>query len=190
MKKINQKIMGAVLGLGLIFSASSANAFLVADAMRTAEFTLQGVQRMLSLISEYQKVQSKIDELKSWENKKKMEDKDILSSGIYEYLKGAKTTKMGSEEFFPPQENAEAAEEYIKTHFFLPADSKEYTSEKQKEIERRRYAYVEALAKEVLSLSAGIREGAQASLTALSEAEMAAGGNIQQVDLLIPLASL
>ena len=185
MKKINQKIMGLALGLGLIFSASSADAFLVADAMRTAEFTLQGVQRMLSLITEYQKVQAKTDELNAWESKKKMEEKDILSSQVYEYLKNTKTTEMGSDKFFPPQENAAAAEEYIKANFFLPADQKEYTVQKQKEVEQRRYAYVESLAKEILSLSAGIRENAQASLAALSEAEVSAGGNIQQIDLLI-----
>lgn len=185
MKKNNHKIMAAIVGLGLGFSATSANAFLAYDATRTAEFAVQGVQRMLSLITEYQKVFSKQEELKTWENKKGMKDKDSLSASPYQYLEQTKSTTMGAHEYYPSQETAEKAEQYIKENFFLPADEKQFTQEKKKEIEQRRYAYVEALAKEVLSLSAGIRTSAQASLSGIKEADTKAGGNIQQLDLLI-----
>lgn len=185
MKKNNHKIMAAIVGLGLGFSVTSSDAFLAYDAARTAEFAVQGVQRMLSLITEYQKVLSKQEELKTWENKKKMKDTDSLAAGPYQYLEKAKSTKMGAHEYYPSQEDAEKAEQYIKENFFLPSDQKQFSLEKKKEVEQRRYAYVEALAKEVLSLSAGIREQAQASLTAIKEADTKAGGNIQQIDLLI-----
>ena len=134
MKKVSYKIICGMVGLGLGFSITSANAFLTSDAVRTAEFAVQGVQRMLSLISEYQKVQSKQEELKSWENKKEMKEEDLLTPDVYNYLEAASITKMGSEEYYPAQDNAEAAEKYIKEKFFLPVDTKEYTLEKKKEV--------------------------------------------------------
>lgn len=184
MKQVSHKIMCAVFGLGLGFSVTSANAFLAYDVVRTVEFAVQGVERMMSLISEYQKVQSKQEELKSWENRKTMKEEDLLTSNVYTKLKKS-ISEGDSQKYYPAQDNAEDAEKYIKEYFFLPSDSKQFTQEMKKEIEQRRYAYVEALAKEVLSLSEGVRQSARSSLNALKEADTVAGSNIQQVDLLI-----
>lgn len=183
MKQVSHKIMGMIVGIGLGFSVTSADAYLMYDTMRTAEFAVQGVQRMLSLISEYQKVQSKQEELKTWENKKEMKEKDSLSAETYEYLKDKMSMEKGIEEFLPAM-TANEAEEHIKEKFFLPANG-QYTPKDKKDVEQRRYIYVESLAKELLSLSAGVRERAQSSLHALKEADTTAGGNIQQIDLLI-----
>lgn len=182
MKQISRKIIGMVVGVGLGFSVTSAQAYLMFDAMRTAEFAVQGVQRMLSLISEYQKVQSKQEELKSWENKKQMKEEDSLKAEPYEYLKDKMDMEKDIEKFLPAM-TANEAEAHIKEKFFLPSDG--YTQEQKKEVEQRRYAYLEALSKELLSLSAGVKKKAQESLQSLKDADTVAGGNIQQMDLLI-----
>jgi hypothetical protein len=77
-----------------------------------------------------------------------------------------------------------SADKFIREKFYLPEDLKDVTDEKKKEIEENRAKYVEELAKEVLSLSEGVRKNIAAEQNALKEAETAAGGMIQQVDLM------
>ena len=107
MKRI--KILSLLTGIGLLFSSVPGHTFLAYDAMRTAEFAVQGVQRMLSLITEYQKVYSKQEELKVWENRATMKEEDLLSGEMYQYLENVNTEDLDSEKYYPPQENAEAA---------------------------------------------------------------------------------
>lgn len=185
MKQLKRKLMCAAVGLTLCLSAGHANAFLCYDAPRTAELAVQGVQRMLSLISEYQKEYSKEEELKTWETRNTIKEEEQPTTSGYEYIQQAKPMEMGSEEYLPANGDATAAEKYIREKFFLPADIAKLTPEEKNKVEQLRYAYVEALAKEVLSLSAGVRENAQAELAQLEKSITRTGGNVQQVDLLI-----
>ena len=79
MKMKKQNLVAIMLGLGLGFSVTTANAWFVFDPLRTAEFVIQGVQRMLSYVSEAQKVDSKEEEKKIWETRKN--NKEALGSG-------------------------------------------------------------------------------------------------------------
>ena len=182
---INQKLLCAVTVIGIGLSAVSAQAFLCYDVVRTAEHAGQGAQRMLSLISEYQKVYSKKQELKTWEGRKVIKEEEQPITSGYDYMKQTKPMEMGSEQYLPAKADATAAEAYIRDKFFLPVDKAKVTDEEANKVEHLRYEYVEALAKEVLSLSAGVRENAQSELERLQEAKTQTGGNIQQIDLLV-----
>ena len=76
MRKVKQNIVAITLGLGLGLSVTTAEAItpFVYDVTRTAEFAIQGVQRMLSYVSEAQKVESKEEEKKTWEKRKNNKD--------------------------------------------------------------------------------------------------------------------
>jgi len=82
MKIMKQNLVAIALGLGIGLSVTTAEAItpFVFDATRTAEFAVQGVQRMLSYVSEAQKVNSKEEEKKLWEKRKKNKEKDGDSS--------------------------------------------------------------------------------------------------------------
>jgi len=81
MKMKKQNLVAIMLGLGLGFSATTARAWFVFDALRTAEFAIQGVQRMLSYVSEAQKVKSKEEEKKVWEIRKNNKEAQGSSDG-------------------------------------------------------------------------------------------------------------
>ena len=185
MKNFKRTLLCATLGLGLGLSVSTAHAFLVYDAVRTAEFAVQGVQRMLSLISEYHKVHSKEEELKIWEGKKQVKEKDLLKGSSYAFLKDANIMAMGSDKYLPAFEKAEDADRYIREKFFFDPNLSNVTEAHKNEIMQRRYAYVEALAKEILSLSAAIRHSVAQEQSVLKDAETTAGGNIHQIDMMI-----
>ena len=184
MKQLKQKLMCVIVTVGISLSAVSAQAVLCYDAVRTGEHAAQGAQRTMSLISEYQKVYSKQEELKTWEEKKEIKEEEQPITSGYDYMKKTKPMEMGSEEFLPAEADANEAEKYIRAKFFLPVDKGKITEEEANEVEHLRYAYVEALAKEVLSLSAGVRENASAELNRLKDSKTETGGNIQQIDLL------
>jgi len=83
MKKIKQNLVAVTLGLGLGLSVTTAEAItpFVYDVTRTAEFAIQGVQRMLSYVSEAQKVESKEEEKKIWEKRKNNKEAQGESGG-------------------------------------------------------------------------------------------------------------
>ena len=109
--------------------------------------------------------------------------KSALPKGVYyEYMKNA--TATGSEEYIPAQSSASEQEKYVREHLFYDSDESKLTEEAKQKVINTRLAYVEALAKEVLSLSAGARESIASELSILSKAKTTAGGVIQQVDLL------
>ena len=71
MIKLKQTVIGAVIGVGLGLSSSAlATGWPSYDAKRAVEFAIQGIQRTLFLVSEYQKVESKEKELKLWQVRK------------------------------------------------------------------------------------------------------------------------
>jgi len=196
MKQFKRKLLCATIGLGLGMSVASAQAtgWPVFDVMRTAEFAVQGVQRLLSLISEYQKVHSKKEELKTWEVKKKIDPKkEQPSCSTYSYIEGVAPMSQESSTYLK-QTEAGAVEEEIQKQLFLPADrtAARATDKERQEVELRRRKYMEELAKEILSLSEGVKENAAAELSTLEKATsqkdnkpVQAGSNIQQVDLLV-----
>ena len=178
--KLKKGLMLTVLCLGM--SSTAVKADLVFDTFRTVKFAMQGVQRLMSLAPQYAKVSSKEKELKNWEGKKEI--KKQVQPAMSEYLQKLENTEMKSKTLVPPQKDVVAADNFIREKFYLPEDLKNVTDEKKREIEKNRAEYVEELAKEVLSLSEGIRENVAAEQSALKEAETATGGMIQQVDLM------
>ena len=77
MKTVNQNLVAIALGLGLGLSVSTANAMVtpfVYDVTRTAEFAIEGVQRMLSYVSRVQEEESKEEEQVTWEKRKDNKD--------------------------------------------------------------------------------------------------------------------
>ena len=83
MKRVKQNLVAITLGLGLGLSVTTAEAItpFVYDVTRTAEFAIQGVQRMLSYVSEAQKVESKEEEKKIWEKRKNNKEAQGESDG-------------------------------------------------------------------------------------------------------------
>ena len=114
MKNFKRTLLCATLGLGIGLSVSTTQAFFVYDATRTAEFAVQGVQRMLSLISEYHKVHAKEEEIKIWEGKKQLKEEDLLQGSTYDFLKSGNVMSMGSETYLPAFENIDDADKYIR----------------------------------------------------------------------------
>ena len=191
MINIKQKLGCICLAFGLTLSVSTgANAqILTLDVVRTVQFAVQSIQRMQELLTEYQKVFTKMKELEIWE--KKTAITKVPESFSYEFMAGKSDAagsfnpfQMGSEEYMPAEGDAEAAEKYIKENFFFDEDISKVTEEKKKEVMKRRHEYVEALAKEVMSLSEAIREQIASEQKRLSEAQTDTGSVIQQLDLL------
>ena len=178
--KLKTGLMLTVLCIGM--SSTAVKADLVFDTFRTVKFAMQGVQRLMSLAPQYAKVSSKEKELKNWEGKKDIQKQ--VQPAMATYLEQVEKNEMESDKLVPPQKDVVSADKFIREKFYLPEDLKEVTDEKKKEIEENRAKYVEELAKEVLSLSEGVRENVAAEQNALKEAETAAGGMIQQVDLM------
>ena len=196
MKQLKRKLLCATVGLGLGMSVASAQAsgWPVYDVMRTAEFAAQGVQRLLSLISEYQKVHSKKEELKTWEHKKQINpEKEQPKAAMYNYVEQASPMTQPSSQFLT-RTSAGSIEEEIQEKLFLPADAtaERATEKERKAVMLRRRKYMEELAKEILSFSEGIRQSTASELESLRQSSqqdgnkpMQAGSNIQQVDLLV-----
>jgi len=185
---IRKKILGMALGVGLTMgiAVGTANAYycpLVYDTYRTGLFTVQGTDRLISLIFEYQTVESKKEELKVWEKRKKFKEDELPQGSYYNYMKNA--TASGSQEYNPSQSSASEQEKYVRENLFYDSDESKLTEEEVKKVENKRLAYLESLASEVLSLSAGARDSIAAELGTLKEAKTTAGGEIQQVDLLV-----
>ena len=82
MKTVNQNLVAIALGLGLGLSVSTANAVtpFVYDVTRTAEFAIEGVQRMLSYVSRVQEEESKEEEQVTWEKRKDNKDAQAKAS--------------------------------------------------------------------------------------------------------------
>ncbi len=178
--KFKTGLMLVVFCFGM--SSTSVKADLVFDTFRTVKFAMQGVQRLMSLAPQYAKVSSKEKELKHWEGKKEITNQ--VQPAMSAYLDKLEETEMKSDTLVPPQKDVAAADKFIREKFYLPEDIQEVTNEKRLEVEKNRAAYVEELAKEILSLSEGIRENVAAEQNALEKAETATGGIIQQVDLM------
>lgn len=190
--------MGATVGLYLGLSVIPAQAFLVYDARRTAQLAGQGIQRLMSLLIEYQKVHAKEEELKIWEQKKKMREKgedrsengDLPASECYNYATQAVNQSTSESTKYLPVEKAtdtKAAEKMIREKFFVRGICKGEKPATQQEREQailNRHKYLEEVSKEVLSLSEGIREKTAQDLKHLSEVPNQAGGQIQQIYLM------
>jgi len=210
MSIFNKAVLGMAVGVGLTMGLMSGTAQaywcpIVYDTVRTAWFTTQGTNRLMSFIAEKQTIGSKKKELKLWETRKNFKEKKDESKktsedegeegegensdkyfpeGVYyQYMKDA--TATGSEEYLPAQSDAEAQENYVRENFFYDSDVSKVTEEDKKNVQNKRQAYVEALASEVLSLSAGARENIAAELNILKKAKTTAGGTIQQIDVLV-----
>jgi len=100
----------------------------------------------------------------------------------YAYMKDA--TATGSEAYIPAQSDASAQENYVREALFYDSDVSNLTEKDKQEVLNKRLAYVEALAMEVLSLSAGARDSIAAELNILKDAKTTAGGVIQQVEMM------
>ncbi len=175
--------LSILIGACLMLSSGRAEAFFAFDAPRTAQFAGQGIMRLLSLISEYQKVHTKEEELKLWEGARQI--KQTPTADAYNYLKSADVMKMPSAELLPGQSDTKVADKVIREKFFILADSPNYSDTKVREIDALRHTYLEALAKETLSLSEGLRSRIATEQTALKESQTTAGGQIQQIDLMV-----
>lgn len=198
MTNVKKMIMGATVGLYLGLSIVPAQAFLVYDAPRTAQLAGQGIQRLMSLLIEYQKVHAKEEELKIWEQKKKMREKgedgsengDLPASECYNYATQAVNQSTNESTKYLPVEKAtdtKAAEKMIREKFFVRGICKGEKPATQQEREQailNRHKYLEEVSKEVLSLSEGIREKTAQDLKHLSEVPNQAGGQIQQIYLM------
>lgn len=198
MTNVKKMIMGATVGLYLGLSVIPAQAFLVYDARRTAQLAGQGIQRLMSLLIEYQKVHAKEEELKIWEQKKKMREKgedrsengDLPASECYNYATQAVNQSTSESTKYLPVEKAtdtKAAEKMIREKFFVRGICKGEKPATQQEREQailNRHKYLEEVSKEVLSLSEGIREKTAQDLKHLSEVPNQAGGQIQQIYLM------
>lgn len=183
MKRFYRIICG---GIGLLLTlsvATEAKAWFVFDVMRTAQFSMQGVQRLLNIISEYEKSFIKKQEVLMRKIKSAVSEADLPTGDLYEFLDGANIMKMGSEQYLPSTANAAQASQNIREKFFYPADMSKLTEEVKEKVLRRRYAYMEALTKEVLSLSAAVKEQVAKEQEKLA-ASATAGSGVQQVELL------
>lgn len=200
MTNIKKIMMGAAVGLYLGFGVVSAQALspFVYDAPRTAKLAGQGVQRLLSLLTEYQKVHAKEEELKIWEQKKKMREKgedgsengDLPESGCNAYATQAVNQSTNESIKYLPMEQAtdpETAEKMIREKFFVRGmckGEKPATQQERDQAILNRHKYLEEVSKEVLSLAEGIREKTAEDLKHLSQVPNQAGGQIQQIYLM------
>ena len=205
MKTVNKIVSGAVIGIGLTMGlmSSTAHAFfcpIVYDVVRTSYFAIQTGGRLDSVIAEQEAISSKKEELKIWETRKRFkEDKKKGKGGeagedgdaekffpeavYYEYMKNAAAT--GSEEYLQAQADAARQADYVRKNFFYDSDISKLTEEDKQKVINRRLSYIDALAKETLSLSAGARENIAAELNILKDVKTTAGGTIQQIDMLV-----
>lgn len=187
MKRCFYKVISALIGLGVGLSVTTrAEAFFFFgfDVMRTGQFALQGVQRLLEIVTEYEKTYVKKQELSMRTSRTGVSEADLPQSHLYEYMKQNDVMKMGSEKYLPATATAKAAMDNIRETLFFPADESQITQEQKDAIVARRYAYVEALAKEVLSLSSAIKEQAAREQERLAAAKTT-GAGIQQIELLV-----
>ncbi|MDY6407959.1 MAG: hypothetical protein SPL08_04600 [Pseudomonadota bacterium] len=207
MNLIHKSIWGVAIGVGLSMGmmAGTANAVfcpLVTDVVRTTYFATQTGARLASAIYVAETVSSKKDELKIWERRKRFKDdkegeegeetgeegseggsENQFPEGIYySYMKNA--TATGSEKYMPTQDDPEEQEKYVREHLFYDSDVSKLTEADRQKVIQLRQSYLEALASEILSLSAGARDSIISELSILKDAKTTAGGVIQQVDLL------
>ena len=122
-------------GIGLLMTlgvASEAKAWFVFDVMRTAQFAMQGVQRLLNIVSEYEKSFIKQQEVLMRKVKSGVTEADLPTGDVYQFLDQAGIMEMGSEQYLPSTANAAQADQYIREKFFYPADLSKLT-EKEKE---------------------------------------------------------
>ena len=207
MNMIRKTLFGVAVGVGLTVGlmagvAHAQRCYDVTDPVRTIHFGNQAVARGVELWAEINKTSYKKEELKLWERRKKFKNKDEdeedsedgdESSGggsgklfpqgdFYDYMKNANAT--GSEKYLPAKSDAKEQAKYVRENFFYDSDVSKLTEEDKDKVLQRRQSYTEALAMEVLSLSAGARENISSELSALKSAKTTAGGIIQQVDLL------
>jgi len=186
MKQLLYKGICAVIGLGIGLSvATRAEAFFFFgfDVMRTGQFALQGVQRLLEIVTEYEKIYTKKQELAMRTDRTGISEADLPQGYIYAYMKENDVMKMGSEKYLPATGVATADMNTIRQRLFFPADESQITQEQKDAIVARRYAYVEALAKEVLSLSSAIKDQAAREQERLAAAQTT-GSGVQQIELL------
>ena len=201
MIRFKQTLVGAAVGLGLCLSAGPVHAmgYPAFDVMRTAELAIQATQRLLGLISEYQKVDAKRQEQRVWEDKKAIKPEEQPYDSLFAFVKGWGPFDKESNIFLSPKRDgkvltARELEKQIRETYFLSADigKGNVTEAMRKEIRMRRHEYAEALAKEILSMSAGIQSSAGGDLMLLRQATLQTGNkpiqaasDIQQLDLLV-----
>ena len=191
MKKIRKALLGMAVGIGLsvgLMSGEAKACSLVFDVYRTGLFTAQNGSRITTLVLEYQIVNSKKEELKIWEKRKQFKEEEMPKGAYYDYMINA--TATGSETYNPDQGDPSAQEDYARQNLFYDSDVSNLTEAEKQKVINTRLSYLESLAAEVLSLSAGARESIAAEVNTLKEAKTTAGGEIQQVDLLVQTKKL
>lgn len=182
--KIYRKILCGVIGFGLTLGvARVGHAWFVFDVMRTAQFAMQGVQRLLNIVTEYEKSYVKQQEVLMRKVKSSVSEADLPTGDVYDFLSKANIMEMGSNQYLPSTDNAAVIDQNIRKKFFYPADLSKVTEQEKEKVLRQRYAYMEALTKEVLSLSAAVKEQVAKEQEKLSAAKTA-GSGVQQVELL------
>ena len=173
-------------GVGLLMTlgiATEAKAWFVFDVMRTAQFAMQGVERLLNIVTEYEKTYVKDQEVQMRKVKSGVTEADLPTGDVYQFLDQAKIMNMGSEKYLPSTANAAQADQYIREKFFYPADLSKLTEKEKERVLQQRYAYMAALTKEVLSLSAAVKEQVAKEQEKLKSAKTQ-GSGVQQVELL------
>ena len=191
MKTIRKILLGVAVGIGLTIGLAIGEekaCSLVFDIYRTGLFTTQNGSRIAELVLEYQIVDSKEEELKIWETRKRFKKEEMPQGAYYDYMINA--TATGSEQYNPSQGDPVAQEKYARENLFYDSDLSKLTEEEKQKVINTRLSYLESLAAEVLSLSAGVRDSIAAELATLKEAKTTAGGEIQQVDLLVQTKKL
>ena len=182
--KMFHRILCGGIGLLLTLSvATEAKAWFVFDVMRTAQFAMQGVQRLLNIVSEYEKSFIKQQEVLMRKIKSGVTEADLPTGDVYQFLDQAGIMEMGSEQYLPSTANAAQADQNIREKFFYPADLNKLTEKEKEKVLQRRYAYMSALTKEVLSLSAAVKEQVAKEQEKLKSAPTE-GSGVQQVELL------
>ena len=185
MKQIRQQLCRSLTAMILILSlATPARSWFVFDVMRTGQFSIQGVQRLLNTITEYEKVYIKQQEVLMRKLKAAISEADLPKAQVYEFLQEHNIMEMGSEEYLPATTDTAAAEAYIREKFFFPSDETKLTEQEKEKIIQRRYAYLEALSKEILSLSAALKEQTAKEQEVLKNAKTT-GSGVQQIELLV-----